>query len=230
VLRLHVLRSVVNTGMALLFFVAIVRLPLAEGIAISFISPLIALYLAAVLLGERIRRRAVFASLLGLAGVGVIVADRLGTTRADNQTLIGIAAVLASAVLYAFNLVLQRKLALLAGAVEITLFQNLIIGALLLLFAPWFAIAPDAPTLGLITLGAAFATVALGMLAWAYARAEAQVLMPIEYTAFLWAALMGWLFFAEPLGLGTLGGTVLIVLGCWLGTRGPPEPTEQTAL
>jgi S-adenosylmethionine uptake transporter len=231
VLRLHALRSVVNAGMALLFFVAVVRLPLAEGIAISFVSPLIALYLAAALLGERIRRQAIVASLLGLAGVGVIVADRLGTARADGETLIGVAAVLASAVLYAFNLVLQRKLALLAGPVEVTLFQNLIIGVLLALFAPWFAVAPDWAELGLIAIGAALATLALGLLAWAYARAEAQVLMPIEYTAFLWAAVMGWIFFAEPLGLATLAGAVLIVIGCWLGTRGPqPEHTEQTAL
>jgi S-adenosylmethionine uptake transporter len=231
VLRLHVLRSVVNAGMALLFFIAIVRLPLAEGIAISFISPLIALYLAAVVLGERIRRQAIFASLLGLAGVGVIVADRLGTAHADSETLIGIAAVLASAVLYAINLVLQRKLALVAGPIEVALFQNLIIGSLLALFAPWLAIMPDAPTFGAIALGAVLATSALALLAWAYARAEAQVLMPIEYTAFLWAAVMGWYFFAEPVGLATLFGAVLIVIGCWLGTRGPPaEHTEQTAL
>lgn len=231
VLRLHALRSVVNAGMALLFFIAVVRLPLAEGIAISFVSPLIALYLAAVVLGERIRRQAVAASLLGLGGVAVIVADRLGTARADGETLIGVAAVLASAVLYAFNLVLQRKLALVAGPIEVALFQNLIIGGLLALFAPWLAVMPDGPTFGAIALGAVLATSALALLAWAYARAEAQVLMPIEYTAFLWAAVMGWYFFAEPVGLATLVGAVLIVIGCWLGTRGPsPDHTEQTAL
>jgi S-adenosylmethionine uptake transporter len=231
VLRLHALRSVVNAGMALLFFIAIVRLPLAEGIAISFISPLIALYLAAVVLGERIRRQSILASVLGLAGVGVIVADRLGTGSADRETMIGVAAVLASAVLYAVNLVLQRKLALVSGPIEVALLQNLIIGALLALFAPWLAVMPDWPTFGAIALGAVLATSSLALLAWAYARAEAQVLMPIEYTAFLWAAVMGWYFFAEPVGLATLAGAVLIVIGCWLGTRRPPaEHTEQTAL
>jgi S-adenosylmethionine uptake transporter len=231
VLRLHALRSVVNAGMALLFFIAVVRLPLAEGVAISFISPLIALYLAAVVLGERIRRQSILASLLGLAGVGVIVADRLGTGSANGETLIGVAAVLASAVLYAVNLVLQRKLALVAGPIEVALFQNLIIGALLSLFAPWLAILPDWPTFGAIALGAVLATAALALLAWAYARAEAQVLMPIEYTAFLWAAVMGWYFFAEPVGPATLAGAALIVIGCWLGTRGPQAAqTEQTVL
>jgi S-adenosylmethionine uptake transporter len=69
------------------------------------------------------------------------------------------------------------------------------------------------------------------LLAWSYARAEAQVLVPIEYTAFLWAALFGWLFFAEPVGTATLAGTVLIVVGCWIGTRDPSRGrTEQTAV
>ena len=231
VLRLHVLRSSVNAAMMLLFFVALVRLPIAEGIAISFIAPLFALFLAAVLLGETIRRRAVLASLLGLAGVAVIVADRLGAHTADRQTLIGIAAVLASAVLYAVNLVLQRKQAQLADPIEVTLFQNLVISALLALAAPWWAVVPSWPALGLIALGALLATSALALLAWGYARAETQVLVPIEYTAFLWAALLGWLFFGEPVSLATLAGTVLIVLGCWIGTRDPDRArTEQTAV
>jgi S-adenosylmethionine uptake transporter len=45
--------------MAVLFFYGVVRTPLAEGIALSFIAPLIALYLAAIWLGEPVGRRAV---------------------------------------------------------------------------------------------------------------------------------------------------------------------------
>ena len=55
--------------------------------------------------------------------------------------------------------------------------------------------------------------------AWAYARAEAQALVPIEYSGFLWASVLGWAFFREPVTLPTIAGTVLIVAGCWLATR-----------
>lgn len=230
VLNLHALRSVVNAGMALLFFIALVRLPMAETMALSFIAPLIALYLAAVTLGETIRRQAIIASLLGLAGVAVIVASRLGTATPSDEAWIGVAAVLASAILYAVNLVLQRKLALLAGPIEVALFQNVIVFALLALFAPWFAVMPTRPALASAALGALLGTCALSLLAWGYARAEAQVLVPIEYSAFLWAALVGWVWFSEPVGSATLAGTVLIVLGCWIGTRGTSPHTEQTAV
>ena len=57
--------------------------------------------------------------------------------------------------------------------------------------------------------------------AWAYARAEAQVLVPLEYSGFLWASLFGWLFFAEQLTLPTVVGTAIIIASCWLATRRP---------
>ena len=72
-MKLHALRGAVSGGMATTFFWGLVRVPMAEGIALSFIAPLIALYLAAVLLGETVGKRAILASLLGLAGVVVIL-------------------------------------------------------------------------------------------------------------------------------------------------------------
>ena len=57
VLLLHLQRSTVATFMALTFFYALTKLPIAEAIAISFVAPLIALYLARIMLGETIRQR-----------------------------------------------------------------------------------------------------------------------------------------------------------------------------
>jgi S-adenosylmethionine uptake transporter len=65
-------------------------------------------------------------------------------------------------------------------------------------------------------------------LAWAYARAEAQALVPIEYSGFLWASVLGWLFFQEAVTAPTLVGTGLIVTGCWLAAR-KRKPKELAA-
>ena len=229
VLRLHVKRATVIAGMALLFFYGLARLPMAEAIAISFIAPIVALGLAALLLGETIDRRAILAALLGLAGVAVIVSGRLGQGAMDAQAQSGLAAIIGSAFLYAWNLILQRQQAQLASPSEIALFQNAIILAWLAPFWPiWgaaaiFASAAPVHTLALLALAAgALAVAALLLLSWAYARAEAQILVPLEYSAFLWAALFGWLVFAEPLGLPLLFGALLIVAGCWIVARRKP--------
>jgi S-adenosylmethionine uptake transporter len=57
VLKIHALRSAVAACMAALFFWGLTRLPMAEAMALSFVAPLVALYLAAAVLGETARRR-----------------------------------------------------------------------------------------------------------------------------------------------------------------------------
>lgn len=222
VLRLHLTRGVVATFMAVLFFYALTKLPIAETIAISFVAPLVALWLAHWLLGERIERQAIWAALLGMAGTLVIVGGRIGRERMDEGAWAGLAAIIASALLYAWNLVLQRQQAQLAPPAEVAVFHSGVASAILLLGLPFLWQTPAPAVLGYAG-GSALLTVAGSLLfAWAYARAEAQRLVPIEYSGFLWAALFGWLFFAEPVTIPTLAGTGLIVAGCFLATRRRP--------
>jgi S-adenosylmethionine uptake transporter len=225
VVRLHVLRGVVVTGMSFTFFWGLTRLPLAEAIAISFTAPLAALYLAALWLGERIGKGAVAASLMGLVGVVVIAAGRMeGGAPASGW---GMAAVLVSSLLYALNLVLQRKQALVARPAEVSTFHQAVVLLALALLAPWFLQRPDLDATLLSAAAAVLSVTGAMIFAWAYARAETQALAPLEYSGFLWAGLFGWLFFREPMTLPTLAGAALIVLGCWIAA--PRKRTEQSA-
>src|SRR3546814_14368182 len=61
--RIHLLRGVLSAGMAIRFFCGPSRVPLAPGVAPSFVPPLIATMLAPVLLQGKEERTAVFDSL-----------------------------------------------------------------------------------------------------------------------------------------------------------------------
>lgn len=217
-IRVHLARSAVVAVMAIAFFWGIGRVPLAEAIALSFIAPLIALGLAAVFLKEQIGARSVAASLLGLVGVGVILAGRLGGAHSD-ETVLGMGAILLSAVFYAINLVIARHQAQIAKPLEIAAFQNVFVLAIFCVPAPLLLRMPEAQHWPAIAAAATLAIVSLLLLSWAYARAEAQILLTVEYTAFIWASLMGWWVFGEKLTLATVAGTVLIVAGCLLVAR-----------
>lgn len=212
-MRLHCTRATVAAVMSVLFFYGLARTPVAEAMALSFIAPLLALYLAAATLGEELSPRAVGGSVIALAGVGVIAAGKFGG-HYNAESIKGLAAILASAVLYAWNLVLQRRQSQLASPEEIAFFQTFFIFCLLGVGAWWFAPPPEPHMWGFLAASAVLSTGSLMLLGWAYARAEAQVLVPLEYTAFIWAALVGWAGFSEPLTLRTLAGVVLIVAGC----------------
>ena len=99
-MRVHLVRGLLSSVMAILFFWGLARVPLAQAIALAFVAPLIALYLAAILLRERIERRAVLASLLGFAGVLVIFAGQR-EAELGREAFQGSLALLGSAGLYA---------------------------------------------------------------------------------------------------------------------------------
>jgi S-adenosylmethionine uptake transporter len=223
-MRIHLYRGALTTVMAVLFFWGLARVPLAQAIALAFIAPLIALFLAAAFLRETIGPRTIGASLIAFAGVLLIF---VGQAQADlgREAMLGSFAILASAVCYAVNIILMRQQALVAGPIEIAFFQNLIVAVLLLAAWPVMGGADFPPTdqIPFVLLAAFLSTASLLLLSWAYARAEASYLAATEYTSFLWAMLFGWLVFGEGVSLYTLAGAALIVAGCFLAARTPQE-------
>ena len=226
VLRLHALRAAIVGIVLICFFWGLARLPLAEAIGLSFVAPLFALFLAALLLGERIRRQAIWASVAGITGVAIILAGQFGQANYSQDALLGTAAVLVSTVFYGYNLILARRQALLAKPVEIMLFQNIFVAIIVGLAAPWLAVALPSnlwlPLVGVTMLSLA----GQFLMSWSYARAEAQYLIPTEYSAFIWAIALGWFFFGEEVAWTTLTGACLIVVGCLIAARANPKLAE----
>ena len=226
-LRIHVARGIVVTVMAFLFFWGIGRVPLAQGIALTFIAPLIALLLAALFLDEQIGPRSILGSIVAFAGVVVIV---LGQARAQlgPDVLLGTAAILGSALCYAANIVLMRHQALAAKPLEINFFQSLTVMALWLLALPFVGL-PQWPgsQSAWVLVAALMSTCGTLLFAFGYARGEASYLAVTEYSGFLWASALGWIVFREPVSAYTLAGAVMIVGGCLIAVRGkliaPPE-------
>jgi len=225
-MKVHLVRGMLSSVMAILFFWGLARVPLAQGVALAFVAPLIALYLAALILKEKIERKAILGSLLGFAGVIVIL---LGQAEAEMgpEAFQGAMAILASAVLYAWNIILMRQQALVAKPVEVAFFTGLIVGLCYLPFAPFLAALPPPDQYPAILAAALLGFGSLMLLSWAYARAEAQYLAPVEYTAFIWAALLGILVFAEPVKPPTLLGAAMIVAGCFIAARRTPAPVAD---
>jgi len=211
--RFHVMRSVMQVASAILLFYALTQLALAETVLIGFTAALMVPFVAWIILGEAVSLRAFGLTLLGFAGAAFAVsAAPEGAVGAHR--MLGIAAVLASAMLYAVVLVLLRLRALKEDATTIAFFTN---GVPALCLSPFlFGLAgpvnpSDLPVFMLLG--------ALGYGVWylmtlAYARARAQLLAPLEYTALIWAALIGFVFFDEVPGWRVAVGAVLIVAAC----------------
>jgi drug/metabolite transporter (DMT)-like permease len=213
------LRAIIIVVTATTFFFALGRLPLADAIALAFISPVLTALFGVLLLGERLDWRILAALAGGLAGMLLIVGGGIGSGGLDGEILIGAAAVLVSAIGYALNIIVLRHRATRDPLAQIVLFQNL--GPALILALPvlWVWTPPTLADTALFALLGTLGVTAHTMLAHAFARIEAARLAPVGYVTLVWGVLFGFLFFAEVPGLATLAGAALIVLGTLVSQR-----------
>jgi S-adenosylmethionine uptake transporter len=230
-MKIHAMRGLLGTVMAALFFWGLARVPMAQAIALAFVAPLMALYLAVAILKESVSPRLVGASLVAFSGVVIIL---FGQAQADlgREALLGSIAILASAGCYAVNIILMRQQSLAASPVEASFFQSLFMALGMMAAAPVLGVSPPPmDKVPMILLAAFLATTSLLLLSWAYGRAQASYLATTEYTSFLWAALFGWLFFRETVSPFTVAGAAMIIGGCLLAARTPEEadPSMEVA-
>ena len=172
-------------------------------------------------------------SIIGMIGVLVIMLGKLGQAGYASDALLGMLAIIASAILYAYNLILARRQALVASPLEIAFLQNLVVAVTLGLAAPWLGVVPTQEQWLPLAGVTALALCGHYLMSWSYARAEAQYLIPTEYSAFVWAILLGWVFFHENVTWPTMAGAFLIIAGCLIASRAKPKlakPIEAAAV
>jgi S-adenosylmethionine uptake transporter len=211
--RAHGLRGFVIAITAVTFFWALSILPLAEAVTLSFIYPLLAPFVARVVLGERIRMQSVICAVVGFAGV--IVAMQGAPSEAESpQHDLGVAAVLVSAAFFSIAMVLLRERAQKDGAPIVGLMTSLIPGIIIAGPTLAFATPPLLSDWPYFFLMGALAATFMYLMARAYAVAEAQQLAPIHYSELLWASLIGYLIFRETPRVEIYLGAALIISAC----------------
>lgn len=208
-LRMQLARSlclVVATGC---FFGGLRFLPLAEGSAIGFLAPLVALLLAMPVLGERPTRARVLSAVGGFAGILILV--RPGAAAFHPAT----ALIVLAAISNALYQLLTRRLP--NDTPHTTLFYSALVGTVVLSLALPFAEAPAQ-----VSGRDAFFLMMLGLLAglghWAligaFLRAPATLVAPFTYVQMVWATLWGLAIFGQlPDGLSALGMAVIVASG-----------------
>jgi drug/metabolite transporter (DMT)-like permease len=214
-LPLQLWRSALLLGATVGFFGALRYLPLAEGSAVSFLAPIVAVALSWPVLRERPTRARITAALAGFAGILVIV--RPGSAILHPAVLL----LLVAAVCNGLYALYTRKLR--HESAHATLFYSALVGAVGLTFALPFLL--EGSTLGwrdsaLLLLTGVFAGLGHGLLTTAYARAPATLLAPFTYLQIVWAALFGYVIFGQhPDRWSAFGMAIIIASGVLLALR-----------
>ncbi len=224
------------------FFSAIYIMPLAEAMAIAFLSPILTQILAGLLLGEEVKPKVYAISLIALAGVAIILRP--------NLALLGWGALLplVSAVFFALLMVTNRASAGQGSALSMQVFVAVFSVPILVAvsLAAKFSGEPSLdfgwPAWDVVARCAVVAVTASTAHWLAYigiSRAGAAKAAPAIYVQMLIAIAIGWLFFEDvPDAYTLLGAALIIAAGLYLWRDGlkpdaksdarPSESTKTT--
>ena len=126
----------------------------------------------------------------------------------------GVVSCFLSAFLYAFGLVLLRMRATHEDATTIAMFTNVVPAIALLPITFGLFGSPDWNDIPLFLMFGILGFATWYLMTLAYARAPAQRLAPLEYSALIWSGLFGSIFFGEYPGWQTWVGALVIIAAC----------------
>lgn len=213
-LGLFSLRAVLETTSMLMFFTAIAITPLAKATALHYTAPLFATALAVMVLGESIRLRRVLGLVFGFTGALVVV--RPGIIDVD----VGAALTVGSAALWGSTMIIIKVLSRTESSVKITIYNALLSTPLALFAALPFWRTPTPEALGLMALAGALGSLAHLSLAQAFKHADVTAVLPVDFMRLIWAAVFGFLLFAEVPEVWTwLGGAMIFSAVVYIAYR-----------
>ncbi len=207
-LKLRIFRGAVLSVSNFLAFYAFAHLDLTKAYALVFVTPLLAKMLSVVMLKERIPAIAWILSIIGFAGVLVVL--RPGLVELDPGSL----AALATCFFFSLGYVLARYIGEENQTpLSMALFQYVIL--IVVLGIPVTGMLQDMtlPLQPLMLCAAIGFTSALGSIcvATGYARAPSAYVAPIHYTQIFWGAFYGALLYHEYPDIWTAAGAVIII-------------------
>ena len=228
-IRNHAVRGIAGSCAMGLGFAGLKYLPLPEVTAIRFVSPILMVVLAALILGEKFRFIRIAAVLLGFIGVVIIVAPRLSVGLGTNEAL-GVGLTLGSACLAAVAQVFVKGMSGSESTTAIVFWFSATATLLSLLTLPFGWIWPNSYELVLLIGAGVVGGLGQILLTASYRFAEAGVLAPFTYISMLWSILIGYFWFNEvPTIAMLIGATFVISAGVIIVLRERALGVDATA-
>ena len=210
---LHLVRNVLHFSGQYAWVYAIAMLPLATVFAIEFTMPVWTALLAIPILGERLNRGRTVMLVLGLAGILVILKPGFGVVHPAALVM------LAGSFAYASTMIATKRLSGSDSALAVVFYMSVV--QLPLAFVPalpgWVAPAlVDLPWI--LAIGAAGLS-AHYCLTRAMRIADATLVVPIDFLRLPLIAVVGMLFYGEPLEFSIMLGAAMIFAGTYYSVQ-----------
>lgn len=223
-------RGGVHTLGLCLWFTALPHIPLADMTALGFTTPLFIMFGAWAFFREPMRWERWLATGIGFAGVLIVVGPRLsGSAGVYNLVM------LASAPMFAASFLITKALTRTETTGVILVWQSLTVSifSLPLAFLHWQAPTPW-QWAGFVLCGL-LGSAAHYCLTRSFRVADISATQSVKFLDLVWAALLGWLVFADvPTQTTLVGGALICAATIWVARRestgGARKPAREPAV
>ena len=209
----HLFRSVCGLAAMYCFFYAIAHLQLAEAVLLNYSSPLFIAIIAILWFGEEASWKLALAIITGFVGVCFILKPGAGLLQ--GAAIIG----LLSALFAAFAMVTIRDLSRTEPTHRIVFYFSLVATLISAIPLLWIDQFPDIRILIWMAFAGLAATLGQLCLTFSYSLAPASRVGPYTYSTVIFAALYGWLFWAETPDYLTFTGAILVITACTISIK-----------
>ena len=211
---MHGLRALVIFTALLLLFTGLRRLPLAEAISVAFTAPLFVTALSGPLLGEPVQARHWAAVLVGFLGALIVIQPGTGAFHAESLFVV------VAAFCFALSALITRRMSRTETNVALLAYTTIGAGLASLPIMPFVWRAPAPGDLWLFLAIGLIGSTAAYFVIQAYRNAPPAIVAPFDYTALIWAAIIGWIVWQErPEPPVWLGAAIIAASGLYITHR-----------
>jgi len=211
-LHIHLARNVVHFIGQNLWFLAIALIPLAQVFALEFTSPIWAMFLAAIILGERLTGARLVTAAIGF--IGVLIITRPWDIALSPGVIAGALAAVGFGATAVFTRLLTRRHSVTCILFWLTAMQ--LVFALISAGYDGDIALPSAGAWAWVTVVAISGLVAHFCLTKALSLAPAAVVMPVDFARLPLIAVVGFVVYDEGLDIAVLIGGAMIFAANYL--------------
>ncbi len=187
------------------FFWALSQMKLIDAVAITFAAPILIAALSVPMLQESVGLHRWVAIGVGFFGVIIMLRPGMGVFQWAGVVALG------SVLSYSLLMITTRVLKSTETTATLLFYPQMGMSLIGALFTPFYWVSPNLSDLGLFALTGVFGSVGVLCVTHAFRLAPVATISPFEYTALIWATLLGFMLWGELPDTYTVVGAVFVI-------------------
>lgn len=213
-LKLHFIRGCSAVVATFCIFYAVSVVPLAKVVAITYVAPVFAAFVAVIVLKEKVHARRIISMIFGFLGVLIVLRPGITTlTLGEILAFFGAIGIAVTIIMIKVLSATERSETVVAYSYAFLLPISFIAALFVWQWPTW-------EEFGLLAMVGLFVTIAQLYTVKAFSKAELTAILPLDFIRLIFATLFGYYLFGEPIDEWVwIGASIVLISTIYIAHR-----------